>query len=478
MTTLYKILTLLFICIISVQSIAQTNFHRFYYQAVIRDTDGSPLENKDIEIKLDIESQNGVSRYTETRDITTNQFGLVNLIVGDNASPSDFDDIAWGENKYFLNVRVSFDGQTEDLGRSEILGSPYSNVSNEAVNGTPGAQGPKGDKGDQGEAGKDGSGVNIVGSVWSPSNLPSNYNGDVGDMYVMEIDGSGWVWDGTDWIEVGQIRGPQGPEGPEGQEGIEGPKGDDGDKGDKGDKGDQGDQGIQGIPGPKGDKGDDGDQGIQGIQGPPGDNQWLSSTNGIAYNNVEIHNSTTSGRVSLSSSSHVYQLSPEGATFTVRDDNTYKYGYYGPDEFGPTSNNSIQLGSASFRWSQVWSNNPINTSSDRRLKKNIKTTEFGLDAIMQLNPVEYQWKKGAQKPMIGLIAQEVEQVIPTVVTHTIVEESKRAALEVGGRKLTEENLDIYSISYSQLIPVLIKAVQELADENATLKQRVHQLENK
>jgi len=150
--------------------------------------------------------------------VTTNPFGLVNLIVGDNADPQDFDNVNWGEQRYFLKVRLRYEGQTEDLGRSEILGSPYASISKEAIDGVPGAQGPPGPKGE------DGAGVKIVGSVWAPGNLPSNYNGDVGDMYIMESDGTGWVWDGSDWIEVGQIRGPEGPEGPPGDDGFEGPQ--------------------------------------------------------------------------------------------------------------------------------------------------------------------------------------------------------------------------------------------------------------
>ena len=132
----------------------------------------------------------------------------------------------------------------------------------------------------------------------------------------------------------------------------------------------------------------------------------------------------------------------------------------------------MRLGSSSYRWMEVWSVNPLNTSSDRRLKKNIQPTQFGLNEVLQLQPVEYKWKEGHDKTMIGLIAQDVENIIPPVVSHNVMseEEIKKIESEGGGRTVSEINKDNYSMSYSQLIPVLINAIQEL-------NQKVVELEN-
>lgn len=89
-------------------------------------------------------------------------------------------------------------------------------------------------------------------------------------MFINEGNGQGYVWDGDDWIIVGQIQGPQGPEGPEGPAGEQGPQGPQGDIGDQGPEGPQGDQGPQGIPGPQGPSGDVGPAGPQGPQGQAG----------------------------------------------------------------------------------------------------------------------------------------------------------------------------------------------------------------
>ena len=182
----------------------------------------------------------------------------------------------------------------------------------------------------------------------------------------------------------------------------------------------------------------------------------------FANDRIIFLNHATNGRINVNSSSHDYQFSAEGTTFTVRDDLTYKFGYYGPDEFGPTANNNMTLGSSTYRWMEIWSNNPLNTASDRRLKKNIKPTQFGLKEVLQLEPVEYNWKVGHDKTMIGLIAQDVENVVPHVVSHNVLTDAEieRIESEGGGRTVSESDKDNYSMSYSQLIPVLIKAIQE------------------
>lgn len=136
--------------------------------------------------------------------------------------------------------------------------------------GDTGAQGPqglKGDKGDKGDKGNDGSGVTILGSLPNESSLPSS--GNAGDAYLIE--GFLYVWNGSAWENVGNIKGPKGDKGDQGIQGVQGPQGIKGDTGDRGPIGMTGSQGIQGPQGVKGEKGDKGDQGAQGVQGPAGD---------------------------------------------------------------------------------------------------------------------------------------------------------------------------------------------------------------
>lgn len=59
--------------------------------------------------------------------------------------------------------------------------------------------------------GKDGTSVKILGSYDNESQLPSSYDGEVGDGYL--INGDLYVWNGSEWTNVGNIQGPAGTDG-------------------------------------------------------------------------------------------------------------------------------------------------------------------------------------------------------------------------------------------------------------------------
>lgn len=100
--------------------------------------------------------------------------------------------------------------------------------------------------------------------------------------------------------------------------------------------------------------------------------------------------------------------------------------------------------------------------SDKRLKENIVDCKHkALDYIQQFQFKEYDWKKQEDRPRqahtkIGLIAQEVQAVDPTLVY---------------------ENGDTLNLDNLRLTNVALKAIQELALENKTLTQRLENLEN-
>ncbi|NWO04224.1 MAG: collagen-like protein [Alteromonadaceae bacterium] len=147
----------------------------------------------------------------------------------------------------------------------------------QGIQGEPGERGPQGiqgAKGDKGDKGDDGTSVTIAGNVATSTELPTGLGaGDAGTGYITNNDGNLHVWSGTEWVDVGPIRGPQGEkgeQGPQGEQGIPGTPGAKGDKGDPGEDGAQGPEGPQGIPGERGPKGDPGDEGPEGPQGKPG----------------------------------------------------------------------------------------------------------------------------------------------------------------------------------------------------------------
>lgn len=130
-------------------------------------------------------------------------------------------------------------------------------------------KGDKGDQGIQGPPGPIGKGLTVLGKVTSSSQLPST--GTTGDAYF--VGSHLYVWTGSKWEDMGEVKGEkgdQGIQGPRGEQGPTGPKGDTGAKGDKGDAGPVGPQGPIGLTGPKGADGERGVDGRQGIDGKPG----------------------------------------------------------------------------------------------------------------------------------------------------------------------------------------------------------------
>jgi uncharacterized protein (TIGR02145 family) len=102
----------------------------FKYQAVARDTSGSVLVNQSISFRVGImqDSVNGMLVYSETYIATTNQFGLVNLEIGNGIIISGiFADIAWQDGPYFLKIEMDASGGTnyQFIGVSQILSVPY-----------------------------------------------------------------------------------------------------------------------------------------------------------------------------------------------------------------------------------------------------------------------------------------------------------------------------------------------------------------
>lgn len=95
--------------------------------------------------------------------------------------------------------------------------------------------------------------------------------------------------------------------------------------------------------------------------------------------------------------------------------------------------------------------------SDARAKTNIKTLENGLDIIKQLRPVSYDFingttsKTGGDGTELGLLAQEVEKILPNVV---LTDEE--------GKKL---------INYTALMPLMINAIKTLQQEVDQLKKK-------
>ena len=126
--------------------------------------------------------------------------------------------------------------------------------------GPRGETGPAGPRGETGPRGEPGSGFQLLGTKPTAGELPGDAH--AGDAWLVE--GSVWVWSGSEWTNVGEIQGPAGERGERGEPGPAGAKGA------QGDRGPAGERGEPGPTGPAGPRGADGAQGPAGARGPAG----------------------------------------------------------------------------------------------------------------------------------------------------------------------------------------------------------------
>ena len=99
----------------------------------------------------------------------------------------------------------------------------------------------------------------------------------------------------------------------------------------------------------------------------------------------------------------------------------------------------------------------VTAYSDARLKTNVNTINNALDLVDQLRGVSFDWIESG-KHSIGVIAQEVEEVIPEVVLNNVSTDPS-----------TGEETEVKSVDYGKMVGVLINAIKELKAEVDELK---------
>lgn len=176
-----------------------------------------------------------------------------------------------------------------------------------------------------------------------------------------------------------------------------------------------------------------------------GPNSWHVDTDGQMYckNTVSFY-----GKVDFSGSTNVNFYSKINANKGIWTGNADIYGAGSNPDGGEN---------AVVWWNQIttakWRGYAgITSSSDRRLKENIKESPVNaLDKIQALNMVSFDFIENQKHEEVGLIAQEVQEVVPHAVE-------------------TDEVTSYLSINYSKFVPYLLKAVQEL-------DQKIKEMEN-
>ena len=162
--------------------------------------------------------------------------------------------------------------------------------------------------------------------------------------------------------------------------------------------------------------------------------------------------------------------------FIYDRDNT---GYYSDPNGTSRMNYVIHDNVYSYSW--IFSqNNIIAYYSDERLKTNLGPIEHPLDKVQKLNGFYYIENELArsfgyndEKVQVGLSAQQVQAVLPEVVTLApfdmdIDEETK----EIRGSKTGENYL---TVDYEKIVPLLVEAIKELRGELNETKEEVKEL---
>lgn len=141
-------------------------------------------------------------------------------------------------------------------------------------------------------------------------------------------------------------------------------------------------------------------------------------------------------------------LGGDGTTNLVFDDNEIQARYQG-------AASTLHL---NYEGGEVQVGGVIIGHSDARLKQDIRDIEEGLDEVLRLRPVSFAWRREPGRRHLGLVGQEVREVV--------------------GDAVYEDEDGTLGIAYANLVPLLICALQEQQTEIERLRADLEELEDR
>lgn len=215
-----------------------------------------------------------------------------------------------------------------------------------------------------------------------------------------------------------------------------------------------------------------------------GNNSLVSNTNGgenvclgrnSLYDNITGDKNTAIGNLGLTNSTGDFNtvIGYSSGSNLINGQNCTLIGYNAQASTTGVFN-EITLGNNQVSWLRCNTQN-ITSLSDARDKKNINNLSLGLDFVMQLKPRQFNWDKrewydnnisdGSKiesDPTAGFIAQELDEV----------QNNNNASWL---KLVMKSNPDKWEATYGNLLPVVVKAIQELKSENDKLKEENEKL---
>ena len=244
--------------------------------------------------------------------------------------------------------------------------------------------------------------------------------------------------------------GSSGTSGSSGSSGSSGTSGSSGSSGSSGTSGSSGSSGTSGSSGSNGSSGTSGSSGSSGSSGTSGSN-GSSGTSGSSGSNGS---SGSSGTTTVTNASADRVMTSEGgvtlngeANLTFNGTTLYVAGALGVGTSTPTTTGLIRATNDVIAY----------YGSDERLKENIQSITGSLDILKQINGYYFDWKEmpGIHENEghdIGVIAQEINAVLPEIVT-------------------TREN-GYKAVKYDRLVALLIETNKELLNRIEALEEKI------
>ena len=381
-----------------------------------------------------------------------------------------------GTSSQFLKADGSVSTLTATATKGDTANVTFDNATGKfnftLPKGDTGAQGPKGETGAVGPQGPAGA-TGAKGDTWVPS-----VNSSTGELT--------WTKNGSTNPTSVNIKGPKGDTGAKGDKGEKGdtgltgatgpagPQGKTGATGPAGPKGDKGDTGAQGLQGPKGDAGPAGPTGAQGPTGPqgPAGKVWKPTAADNAFQLELVEASTIeAGKMQIKGIDGIELNNTVDGTLTIGLSNEINMPikFKGTDgthnlNFDDSLNFDTEqitihdtTGITIITGGNIILNKNATISSDERLKENIITVNnddprLSYATSIKLKNFNY---KGSRLSTMGYIAQDVQKVLPDLVS--------------------EDRDGFLALNYTEMLLLKVAALER---ENTKLKEKVSSLEER